>query len=65
MTRLASGDPTMHRDICLTNAAAMQPWLRDMARLLDHAADHLDDPDYLKYLFGDAQRQRASWLLFG
>lgn len=62
MTRLASGDPTMHRDICLTNAAAIQPWLRGMARLLDDMADHLDDPAYLEPLFSDAQQRRGDWL---
>lgn len=62
MTRLASGDPTMHRDICLTNAAAIKPWLRDMARLLDDMADHLDEPDYLEPLFSVAQQQRNGWL---
>lgn len=62
MTRLASGDPTMHRDICLTNAAAIRPWLRDMARLLDDLADHLDAPGYLEQLFSGAREQRNDWL---
>lgn len=62
VTRLASGDPAMHRDICLTNAAAIQPWLRDMARLLDEVACHLDDPAYLDQLFSIAQQRRNHWL---
>lgn len=62
MTRLASGDPAMHRDICLTNVGAIRPWLHDMARLLVDVADHLDDCNYLEQLFDDVQQRRRCWL---
>jgi prephenate dehydrogenase len=62
MTRLASGDPAMHRDICLTNAAAIRPWLHDMASLLNEIAANLDDPAYLDQLLGSAQQRRNHWL---
>jgi prephenate dehydrogenase len=62
VTRLASGDPAMHRDICLTNAAAIRPWLHDMAGLLNEIAANLDDPAYLDQLLGSAQQRRNHWL---
>lgn len=62
MTRLASGDPIMHRDVVLTNAAAIAPWLRSYARLLDEVAAHLDDPAFLDAFFRTAQQQRDEWL---
>lgn len=62
LTRLASGDPVMHRDICLTNAAAIQPWLRDMAVLLNSLADRLDDAYELHALFDSAKQGRDAWL---
>lgn len=62
MTRLASGDPAMHRDIVATNAAAIGDQLRGFARLLTVLADQLDDPDALLAFFEAAQRDRAAWL---
>lgn len=62
VTRLASGDPAMHRDICLTNAAAIRPWLHQMAGLLTEIAANLDDPIYLERLLGNAQQRRDDWL---
>ena len=63
-TRLASGDVRMHRDICLTNAAALMHHLLGMAQRLEEIADHLDDPVYLERLFGEAKEQRDAWLAF-
>lgn len=62
MTRLAAGDPRMHRDICLTNADLIRPQLQAMARLLDQLADQLDDPQALDDLFTAAQQNRTAWL---
>jgi prephenate dehydrogenase len=62
MTRLASGDPMMHRDICLTNALAIGDELRAMAQRLSDLADKLDDPSHLENLFKDAKQQRDDWL---
>jgi prephenate dehydrogenase len=62
MTRLASGDPAMHCDICLTNAEAIRPWLYTMAQLLEELAGHLDDPAYLHALFDTARQRREDWL---
>jgi prephenate dehydrogenase len=62
MTRLASGDPAMHRDIVATNAAAIAEHLRGFARLLTDLADQLDDPDALLRFFEAAHREREAWL---
>lgn len=62
LTRLASGDPVMHRDICLTNADAIQPWLRHMADFLNTLADRLDDAQALHALFDSAKQGRDAWL---
>ncbi len=62
VTRLASGDPQMHRDICLTNAAMIGAELRGMAQLLNELAEHLDDAVYLERFFAAAQAHRAAWL---
>lgn len=62
VTRLASGDATMHRDICLTNADAIRPLLHDMARLLNDLADQLDDATVLHEFFRAAQHHRDEWL---
>ncbi|HEY0738305.1 MAG TPA: prephenate dehydrogenase/arogenate dehydrogenase family protein [Herpetosiphonaceae bacterium] len=61
LTRLASGDPVMHRDICLTNADAIQRWLRHMAGFLDTLADRLDDAQDLHALFDSAKQGRDAW----
>ena len=62
VTRLASGDPVMHRDICLTNAAALRQELKEFAGLLDKLADHLDDPSFLDEFFLTTKQQRDAWL---
>ena len=61
-TRLASGDPAMYRDICLTNRAAIAPLLRSLAAELTRIAGHLDDPAALEALFTGARAKREAWL---
>lgn len=58
VSRLASGDPRMHRDICLTNGDAIRPWLRAAARALETFADELDDGDALLGRFEQAKTAR-------
>ena len=62
VTRLASGDVTMHRDICLTNADAIAPWLRAMADELLAIADRLEDPLALDAFFEAAKSSRDAWM---
>jgi prephenate dehydrogenase len=61
-TRLASGDATMHRDICVTNAEEIRPLLLDLADTLREAAERLDDPDAIEAWLRSAQERRAEWL---
>lgn len=58
VSRLASGDPRMHRDICLTNAAEIRPWLVETARELEALAAELDDEAALQRRFEIAKAIR-------
>ena len=67
LTRLASGDPVMHRDICLTNAKPIVAWidgfireLYEMRQMLDNDADI--DPEAVRKAFDQALDARARWL---
>jgi prephenate dehydrogenase len=61
-TRLASGDPTMQRDICVTNADEIRPWLRAMAEALGEVAGLLDDPIAMGAWLQEAKTARDEWL---
>jgi prephenate dehydrogenase len=58
VSRLASGDPRMHHDICITNAAAIRPWLVATARALEGLADGLEDSPALLKRFEEAKAIR-------
>jgi prephenate dehydrogenase len=58
VSRLASGDPRMHRDICLTNSDAIRSWLRTAAQALEAIADDLDNSDALLQRFEQAKTVR-------
>ena len=64
ISRLASGDPEMHRDICVTNRAAIMRWLDDAARLLLDVRDQVEagDGEKLLALFERARDARERWL---
>ncbi len=62
VSRLASGDPRMHHDICVTNAEAIRPWLLRTARSLEALAAMLDDGDAVLRLFERAKRERDTFL---
>jgi prephenate dehydrogenase len=62
LTRLASGDPSMHMDICLTNSAAIAAQLHELARFLDEFAEHLQDTEFLARFFELSREQREQWL---
>lgn len=62
VSRLASGDPQMHRDICVTNAEAIRPWLLRTADALTAVAGLLDDPEAMLRLFERAKRHRDAFL---
>jgi prephenate dehydrogenase len=65
ISRLASGDPEMHRDICLTNREAIGRWLEDAARLLLELRDDIaaGEADALLDLFQHARAVREEWLI--
>jgi prephenate dehydrogenase len=64
ISRLASGDPEMHRDICLTNRAAIVRWLDEAARNLLDIREQIEDGrgDELLALFEHAREARERWL---
>lgn len=64
MGRLASGDAEMHRDICITNRAALVRWVDEMISVLREARGMLEaaDGDELLELFERAKQEREAWL---
>ncbi|NJP04646.1 MAG: prephenate dehydrogenase/arogenate dehydrogenase family protein [Chloroflexaceae bacterium] len=64
ISRLASGDVAMHRDICLTNAPSLNRWINDAIGILIDIRDHIEQGDeaYLNTLFLHAQQVRDAWL---
>src|SRR6185295_4028318 len=65
MSRLASGDAEMHRDICMTNRVAVSRWLEEAAQLLLDVRDQIeaDDATQLLDLFAHARAAREQWLV--
>ena len=66
LSRLASGDPVMHRDICLTNPEPIVSWIdayiRELYGLRNMlAGDDGPDPDAVQQVFVDAMGARARW----
>jgi len=66
LSRLASGDPVMHRDISITNREPIVAWmdayireLYDLRNLL--ANEDGPDPDAVHQVFVDAMEARARW----
>lgn len=62
MTRLASGDPEMYRDICLTNAAEIGDLVEKYIKALQDSKASLADRDRLQKLFSRAREATESWL---
>ena len=64
MTRLASGDPRMSHDICVTNREAAVHWLERMAAELYRFRDLLQDArdEALLEAFAKAQMERDAFL---
>ncbi len=64
ISRLASGDPQMHRDICLTNQATIVRWINDAVACLLAIREHLEAQDAaaLDALFVHARNIREAWL---
>ena len=67
LTRLASGDPVMHRDICVSNPEPIVAWLDSFIRELYGIRQLLADSENLDSqaildLFIKASNERARWL---
>lgn len=67
LTRLASGDPVMHRDICLSNPEPIVAWIDAFIRELYQVRMLLDNGnepsgDGIKQVFDEASQARARWL---
>ena len=67
LTRLASGDTVMHRDICVTNPEPIVAWIDSFIRELYKVRQLLSDADNLDEsaihdLFVEARDSRARWL---
>jgi prephenate dehydrogenase len=64
MTRLASGDAAMHRDICMTNREALVRWINQAVTELLEVRDLLEEDrgDAVLAMFEHAQAVREEWL---
>ena len=68
ITRLASGDPVMHRDICISNAQPIVAWIDAFIRELYEYRKLLDtdgappDTEAVGQVFEDALLARNKWL---
>ena len=66
LTRLASGDPVMHRDICVTNPEPIVAWMDSYIRELYDLRNMLakeggPDPETVEEVFTEAMNARARW----
>lgn len=64
VSRLASGDPEMHRDILMTNKAGLARWINDMVRFLLDTRDQIEAGDVaaIEDLLRRARASRDAWL---
>ena len=67
LTRLASGDVIMHRDISITNREPIVSWIDSFIRELYEIRNLLNDesgpdPEAVKELFEQASHERARWM---
>lgn len=67
ITRLAAGDPVMHRDISVTNAQPIVAWIDTFIRELYEFRKLLEaeggpDPEAIKAVFDHANEARAQWM---
>jgi len=64
LSRLASGDPEMHRDIALTNRVALTRWINEMVSFLLDTRDQLElgDAEAVEQQLRRAKAERDAWL---
>jgi prephenate dehydrogenase len=64
ISRLASGDPVMHRDICLTNGVALTRWINETIEVLLRLREQIEagDAKRIEALLAEVKRSRDAWL---
>lgn len=63
ITRLASGDPTMHRDICVTNRESILRWIAAYQAELSELAEAIEgDGTKLERMLKEAKEARDVWV---
>ncbi|NTV65957.1 MAG: prephenate dehydrogenase/arogenate dehydrogenase family protein [Oscillochloris sp.] len=64
LSRLASGDPAMHRDISLTNPVGLSRWIDEMVAFLLDAREMITQGDAagIEALLRRTKEQRDTWL---
>jgi prephenate dehydrogenase len=64
VSRLASGDPEMQRDIAITNSAGLARWIDAMIRFLVDTREqlHAGDAAAIEAMLRDAKAARDAWL---
>ncbi|MEM8534137.1 MAG: prephenate dehydrogenase/arogenate dehydrogenase family protein [Chloroflexota bacterium] len=64
ISRLASGDVAMHRDICITNQEALTRWIDETIMFLQEMREHLSNADHeqITDVFQRTQEAREEWL---
>jgi prephenate dehydrogenase len=64
VSRLASGDPEQHRDVCLSNRAALTRWIDDTMTFLLEVREQIEagNGEKLLELFSHAFEAREQWL---
>jgi prephenate dehydrogenase len=61
-SRLAAGNPEMHRDICLTNSAAIVDWLDKYIESLRMLREYVAEQDgRIGEVFEEARQRRMDW----
>lgn len=64
VSRLASGDPEMHRDISMTNPAGLGRWIDEMVEFLITVRDQIQagDAEAIEALLRRAKQERDAWI---
>ena len=63
ISRLAAGDPIMHRDICVTNSVGVVHWIDEFTKQLQAMRQWIqEDHDALELTLINAWEARARWL---
>ena len=64
ISRLASGDVTMHRDICLTNADSLTRWINEAVTVLLELRDQIGaaDAKAIQAALSHAKQERDAWV---